>query len=56
MRQKIDYGINLGTTNSAIAQMEGGGAVILKSDLGFGGDGRQWSANRLMRSQENESF
>ena len=32
MRQKIDYGIDLGTTNSAIARMEGGDAVILKSD------------------------
>lgn len=32
MRQKIDYGIDLGTTNSAIARMEDGDAVILKSD------------------------
>ena len=32
MRQKIDYGIDLGTTNSAIARMEAGDAVILKSD------------------------
>lgn len=32
MRQKIDYGIDLGTTNSAISRMEGGDAVILKSD------------------------
>ena len=32
MRQKIDYGIDLGTTNSAIARMESGEAVILKSD------------------------
>lgn len=32
MRQKIDYGIDLGTTNSAIARMEDGEAVIIKSD------------------------
>lgn len=32
MRQKIDYGIDLGTTNSAIARMESGEATILKSD------------------------
>ena len=32
MRQKIDYGIDLGTTNSAIARIERGEAVILKSD------------------------
>ena len=32
MRQKIDYGIDLGTTNSAIARMDGGEATIIKSD------------------------
>ena len=32
MRQKIDYGIDLGTTNSAIARMEDGQSVIIKSD------------------------
>ena len=32
MRQKIDFGIDLGTTNSAIAVMQGGEAVIVKSD------------------------
>lgn len=32
MRQKIDYGIDLGTTNSAVARMESGEAVIIKSD------------------------
>jgi molecular chaperone DnaK len=32
MRQKIDYGIDLGTTNSAIARMDAGEAVIIKSD------------------------
>lgn len=32
MRQKIDYGIDLGTTNSAIARMDDGEAVIIKSD------------------------
>ncbi|TEU30862.1 Hsp70 family protein [Alkanindiges illinoisensis] len=32
MRQKIDYGIDLGTTNSAIARMDSGEAVIIKSD------------------------
>ena len=32
MRQKIDYGIDLGTTNSAIARMEEGEVVIIKSD------------------------
>lgn len=32
MRTKIDYGIDLGTTNSAIARMENGKPVILKSE------------------------
>lgn len=32
MRTKIDYGIDLGTTNSAIARMENGAPVIKKSD------------------------
>lgn len=32
MRQKIDYGIDLGTTNSAIARMNAGEAGIIKSD------------------------
>jgi molecular chaperone DnaK len=32
MRQRIDYGIDLGTTNSAIARMDGGDAAIVKSD------------------------
>ncbi|MDR0683323.1 MAG: Hsp70 family protein [Dysgonamonadaceae bacterium] len=32
MRTKIDYGIDLGTTNSAIARMENGVPVIKKSD------------------------
>jgi len=32
MRNKIDYGIDLGTTNSAIARMENGHPVIKKSD------------------------
>ncbi|MBS1753054.1 MAG: Hsp70 family protein [Bacteroidetes bacterium] len=32
MRTKIDYGIDLGTTNSAIARMENGKPVIRKSD------------------------
>lgn len=32
MRTKIDYGIDLGTTNSAIARMENGIPVIKKSD------------------------
>ena len=32
MRQKIDYGIDLGTTNSAIARMQDGEVVIIKSD------------------------
>ncbi len=31
-RYKIDYGIDLGTTNSAIARMQGGKATISKSD------------------------
>jgi molecular chaperone DnaK len=31
-RTKIDYGIDLGTTNSAIARMENGEAVIKKTD------------------------
>lgn len=32
MRNKIDYGIDLGTTNSAIARMENGQPTIKKSD------------------------
>jgi len=32
MRNKIDYGIDLGTTNSAIARMENGVPVIKKTD------------------------
>jgi len=32
MRTKIDYGIDLGTTNSAIARMESGKPVIKRSD------------------------
>jgi molecular chaperone DnaK len=31
-RQKIDYGIDLGTTNSAIARMDNGEITIIKSD------------------------
>lgn len=31
-RNKIDYGIDLGTTNSAVARMEGGEPVIKKTD------------------------
>ena len=33
MRNKIDYGIDLGTTNSAIARMENGHPVIKKADM-----------------------
>jgi molecular chaperone DnaK len=33
MRNKIDYGIDLGTTNSAIARMENGTPTIKKSDM-----------------------
>ena len=33
MRTKIDYGIDLGTTNSAIARMESGKPTILKTDV-----------------------
>jgi len=32
MRIKIDYGIDLGTTNSAIARIENGKPLIKKSD------------------------
>lgn len=32
MRNKIDYGIDLGTTNSAIARMENGAPIVKKSD------------------------
>ena len=32
-RTKIDYGIDLGTTNSAISRMENGEATIKKTDL-----------------------
>lgn len=31
-RIKVDYGIDLGTTNSAICRMENGDPVIIKSD------------------------
>ena len=31
-RTKIDYGIDLGTTNSAISRMENGEATIKKTD------------------------
>ena len=31
-REKIDYGIDLGTTNSSICRMEDGEPVIKKSD------------------------
>ena len=31
-RTNIDYGIDLGTTNSAIARMDAGNAKIIKSD------------------------
>jgi molecular chaperone DnaK len=34
MRNNIDYGIDLGTTNSAIARMENGVPTIKKSDVG----------------------
>lgn len=33
MRSKIDYGIDLGTTNSAIARMENGVPTIIKTDV-----------------------
>ena len=33
MRNKIDYGIDLGTTNSAIARMENGQPIIKKADM-----------------------
>ena len=32
MRQKVDFGIDLGTTNSAIAVMQDSDSVIIKSD------------------------
>ncbi|HNA22549.1 MAG TPA: Hsp70 family protein, partial [Agitococcus sp.] len=32
MRQKIDFGIDLGTTNSAIAYMQDGEVEIIKAD------------------------
>lgn len=32
-RVKIDYGIDLGTTNSAICRMEKGEPVIIKTDF-----------------------
>jgi molecular chaperone DnaK len=33
MRNKIDYGIDLGTTNSAIARMENGKPKVIQTDL-----------------------
>ncbi|MBK9103287.1 MAG: Hsp70 family protein [Saprospiraceae bacterium] len=33
MRNKIDYGIDLGTTNSAIARMENGKPRVIQTDL-----------------------
>ena len=35
MRNKIDYGVDLGTTNSAIARMENGVPTIKKSGTVF---------------------
>jgi molecular chaperone DnaK len=35
MRTKIDYGIDLGTTNSAISRMENGKPIIKKSERGM---------------------
>ena len=32
MRQKIDYGIDLGTTNSSICRMEKGVPVLMRTD------------------------
>ena len=32
-RLKIDYGIDLGTTNSAICRIEKGCPVVIKSDI-----------------------
>ena len=32
-RLKIDYGIDLGTTNSAICRMEKGEPVVIKTDV-----------------------
>lgn len=32
-RIKIDYGIDLGTTNSAISRMEQGEPVVIKTDV-----------------------
>jgi len=32
MRNKIDYGIDLGTTNSAIARMENGKPKVIQTD------------------------
>jgi len=34
LRTKIDYGIDLGTTNSSISRFENGKPVILKTDIG----------------------
>lgn len=34
-RIKIDYGIDLGTTNSAIARMENGESVIKQTKIGM---------------------
>ena len=31
-RNKIDYGIDLGTTNSAISRMEKGEPIVIKTD------------------------
>ena len=36
-RIKIDYGIDLGTTNSAIARMENGESVIKQTKIGMQG-------------------
>ncbi len=33
MRNRVDYGIDLGTTNSALARMENGESVIKKSEF-----------------------
>ena len=68
MRNRIDYGIDLGTTNSAIARIEDGEAVIRKSEyqsdttascVGFGKKGRMQvgdSAYRQLKQDRDKAL
>ena len=63
MRNRIDYGIDLGTTNSAIARIENGSAVIKKSEfqkdtvascIYFGRNGRLQAGDSAFQQLKSE--